>query len=167
MQLWYSVSRSSSHCTVTFSWKLTRTQPRIVAQMKGETVVFSTGTDEHGLKVLTAAEKAGLAPQEYCDGVSSSFRNLFDRVGVECDDFVRTTDARHAAVVRDVWRRLDERGFIYKGEYVDCAFLPPDMPASAAVAMACGCLALAVTWRARLTLLSLDVSVQPWPRSGP
>lgn len=74
----------------------------------------------------------------YCDGVSHSFRNLFESAGVEFDDFVRTTEPRHAEVVRDVWRRLNERGYIYKGEYVgwycvsDEEFLTPAQVISSA-----------------------------------
>lgn len=86
-------------------------------QMKGSTVLLSTGTDEHGLKVFEAAERAGVAPSDYCTDVSSSFQCLFDRSGVAYHDYIRTTDQRHIDVVQEVWNRLNAGGFIYKGEY--------------------------------------------------
>ena len=80
-------------------------------------VLFSTGTDEHGQKVQEAAAKAGQQPQAFCDAVSGSFQALHDAYAISNDDFVRTTDPRHASVVRWLWRRLQARGAIYLGSH--------------------------------------------------
>lgn len=68
--------------------------------------VFATGTDEHGIKILRAAEKAGQNPQKFCDETSKSFRNLFEKFGILNTDFIRTTEERHQKCV--------ERGSVNK-----------------------------------------------------
>lgn len=78
---------------------------------------FSTGTDEHGLKIQQAAAAAGLSPAELCDRVSAQFRRLFGQAHVAATDFVRTTEPRHRAAVQHFWRRLQARGLLYKGVY--------------------------------------------------
>ena len=101
-------------------------------RLNGRRVLFSTGTDEHGLKVQQAAAKRGIEPKIHCDEFSRSFRHLFDMTSVSYDDFIRTTDSRHAAVVHKVWKLLCDRGYIYKGIYEgwycvsDEAFLTAD-----------------------------------------
>ena len=57
--------------------------------------VFSTGTDEHGLKVQQAADRLGLTPGQMCHQVSGQFRQVFDRCGVAYTDYIRTTEHRH------------------------------------------------------------------------
>ena len=79
--------------------------------------IFSTGTDEHGVKVAQAAQKLGVTPQQLCDATSADFRSLFDSLGIRYTDFVRTTEKRHANAVDHFWRKLFEKGFIYKGTY--------------------------------------------------
>ncbi|GAM17007.1 hypothetical protein SAMD00019534_001820, partial [Acytostelium subglobosum LB1] len=79
--------------------------------------LFATGTDEHGMKVQEAAKKFGKQPLEFCNQVSSVFRDLFDKCNIKYDDYIRTTEPRHKEVVYDMWRRLDQRGLIYKGTY--------------------------------------------------
>jgi methionyl-tRNA synthetase len=102
----------------------------------GKDVVFSTGTDEHGLKVcrdlvcfvahisvdastqvMQAADRENIPPAEFCARNSLSFRNLFDRAGISYTDFIRTTEPRHAAVVTSFWERLQQQGHIYLGEH--------------------------------------------------
>lgn len=78
---------------------------------------FSTGTDEHGLKIQQAAAGAGLAPIELCDRVSAQFRQLFREADISSTDFIRTTEARHREAVQHFWRLLEARGLLYKGLY--------------------------------------------------
>ncbi|KAB0365808.1 hypothetical protein FD754_009964 [Muntiacus muntjak] len=78
---------------------------------------FSTGTDEHGLKIQQAAAAAGLAPSELCDRVSAQFQQLFREADISSTDFIRTTEARHRIAVQHFWRVLKARGLLYKGLY--------------------------------------------------
>ncbi|ACO33724.1 MULTISPECIES: methionine--tRNA ligase [Acidobacterium] len=78
---------------------------------------FLTGTDEHGQKIERSAEKAGCSPQEFTDEVSAQFRGLWDRMGLEYDDYIRTTEPRHKRGVQKLFALLKERGYIYKGTY--------------------------------------------------
>jgi methionyl-tRNA synthetase len=82
-----------------------------------EPVLFSTGTDEHGLKVHAAAAKGGVEPGELCDRLSSVFRSSFDKIGISYDVFVRTTSDPHKQTALWVWNRLWKRGYIYPGTY--------------------------------------------------
>ncbi|XP_076454257.1 methionine--tRNA ligase, mitochondrial-like [Babylonia areolata] len=87
-------------------------------RLKGrQTVCFSVGTDEHGLKIQQAAEKAGASPSDYCDRVSQQFKDLFDQTNISYDDFIRTTQPRHYEAVQTFWETLSRRGHIYKGGY--------------------------------------------------
>lgn len=78
---------------------------------------FLTGTDEHGLKIETAAKEAGFSPQEYSDQISNKFRELWTHLDIRYDDFIRTTEPRHEAQVRKVFSTLIKTGDIYKGFY--------------------------------------------------
>lgn len=78
---------------------------------------FLTGTDEHGQKIQTAAEKRGITPKELCDEVVQNFKRLWGVLDIKNDDFIRTTDERHEKVVQEIFRRLMSQGDIYKGEY--------------------------------------------------
>ena len=84
---------------------------------RGEDVWMLTGTDEHGEKIETAAAKAGLAPQAFADHIVGRFRETWRHLLVEPDDFIRTTDPRHEAIVADLWKRIDAAGDLYLGEY--------------------------------------------------
>jgi len=86
-------------------------------RLRGETVWFSTGTDEHGQKIMRAAEARGLSPQTFVDTMVAGIRDLWDTLRISYDDFVRTTDPRHEAVVQAVFERLRQQGDIYKGRY--------------------------------------------------
>ncbi len=86
-------------------------------RMQGFDVHFLTGTDEHGQKIEQAATKAGIAPQDFTDQVSVSFRDLADDMGFSHNDFIRTTEARHKSGVQELWRRLEQAGTIYEGGY--------------------------------------------------
>ncbi len=78
---------------------------------------FLTGTDEHGQKIERSAEKAGCSPQAFTDEVSAQFRALWDRMGLQYDDYIRTTEPRHKRGVQKLFALLKERGYIYKGTY--------------------------------------------------
>jgi methionyl-tRNA synthetase len=99
-------------------------------RLMGDDVFFLTGTDEHGQKVERAAVKAGLAVKEFADRVSQKFRSLAPALNISNDDFIRTTEPRHHAAAQALWRRVRDRGHIYKGKYegwyctVDEVFVP-------------------------------------------
>src|SRR5258708_13401083 len=78
---------------------------------------FLTGTDEHGQKIERSAIAAGKTPQQFANEVSSLFRALFDRMNITYDDFIRTTEPRHQRGAQDLWKRIQEKGHIYKGTY--------------------------------------------------
>lgn len=84
---------------------------------KGFDVHFLTGLDEHGQKVATEAEKSGLTPQEHCDQMAVKWINAWEKLGIEYDDFIRTTESRHTSVVIDVLNQLNKQGDIYQQEY--------------------------------------------------
>lgn len=86
-------------------------------KLKGDNTWFLTGTDEHGQKIQTAAEARGITPKELCDTVVLNFKKLWEKLNISNDDFIRTTDERHEKVVQEIFRRLMEKGDIYKGEY--------------------------------------------------
>ena len=86
-------------------------------RMLGAETFFLTGTDEHGQKIERAAEAAGKTPQQYADQISAEFRNLWTRMGISNDDFIRTTEDRHKKRVQALFRQLRDNGFIYKGTY--------------------------------------------------
>ena len=80
-------------------------------------VLLSTGTDEHGLKIQGAARERAISPSDLCDEVSATFRIMHREFHVSNDDFVRTSDPRHARVVRWLWRRLTRSGHVYLGRH--------------------------------------------------
>ena len=86
-------------------------------RMMGYDTWFLTGTDEHGQKIERAAVAAGCSPKEFADRVSGEFRQLWDRMKLTYDDFIRTTEPRHIRGMQTLFKRLQERGYIYKGSY--------------------------------------------------
>ncbi|MBI5344990.1 MAG: class I tRNA ligase family protein, partial [Deltaproteobacteria bacterium] len=88
-------------------------------RLKGYDVRFLTGTDEHGQKVEKAALAAFVPPIEFADRVVVRFKELWDRLDISNDDFIRTTEDRHKRAVTALWRIINERGGIYLGEYED------------------------------------------------
>lgn len=99
-------------------------------RLLGHDVFFLTGTDEHGQKVERAATARGMTPQAFTDEISGAFRRLFAHLNISNDDFIRTTEPRHFVAAQAIWRRVKERGFLYKDTYegwyctVDEAFIP-------------------------------------------
>jgi methionyl-tRNA synthetase len=86
-------------------------------RMRGYDVMFVTGTDEHGQKIQQAASARGLSAQELVDSVVVNFRELWERLSITNDDFIRTTEKRHEKVVQWIFERLREQGDIYVGTY--------------------------------------------------
>ena len=86
-------------------------------RLMGMDTWFLTGTDEHGQKIERSAIAAGCSPKEFVDRVSGEFRGLWDRMKLTYDDFIRTTEPRHVRGVQALFKRLQERGYIYKGSY--------------------------------------------------
>lgn len=83
----------------------------------GVSTFFLTGTDEHGQKVQRAAEEAGISPQEHADRTVVHFQELWEKLGITNDDFIRTTEKRHERVVQKILQSLYDAGEIYQAEY--------------------------------------------------
>jgi methionyl-tRNA synthetase len=86
-------------------------------RLRGDRAYFLTGTDEHGDKIAQAAAAAGVTPQVHADTYAAMFQETWRRLGITNDDFIRTTEPRHQAVVRAILQRLYDAGEIYFGEY--------------------------------------------------
>ena len=84
----------------------------------GYDVYFQTGTDEHGQKIQQKAEAAGITPQQHVDNVSGEIKRIWDLMNTTYDNFVRTTDPMHKAKVQRIFKKMYDKGDIYKGEYV-------------------------------------------------
>jgi len=93
-------------------------------RMRGHDVFFLTGLDEHGQKVQQAAAKAGISPQEHCDRFTPQFQHLWKMLDISNDGFIRTTDAKHQAVVQRFLQKLFDQQLIYRAEYTGwyCTF---------------------------------------------
>ena len=92
-------------------------------RLMGEDVFFLTGTDEHGQKVERAAKKAGQPTRAFADSVASKYRELFKRLNISNDDFIRTTEERHIRASQEIWRRVRDRGYLYKADYEGLSYL--------------------------------------------
>lgn len=86
-------------------------------KQRGYDAYFLTGTDEHGQKIQQRAQEAGKTPQEFVDGIVSGIKELWQLLDIQYDDFIRTTDERHVKVVQDIFKKIYEKGDIYKSEY--------------------------------------------------
>ncbi len=86
-------------------------------KLKGEDCYMLTGTDEHGQKIEEKAKEQEKTPQEYVDGMAAYAKDLWAKMKIDYDDFIRTTDERHVKVVQKIFDRFMEQGDIYKGEY--------------------------------------------------
>ncbi len=104
------------HLGHTYTTVVADTLARYHRSMKRD-VFFMTGTDEHGDKIATAAAEQGAEPAAYADRVSNLFRSTWDSCDITYDHFIRTTDAYHMSLVRDVLQRVFDNGDIYFGEY--------------------------------------------------
>ncbi len=86
-------------------------------RMRGYDVMFLTGTDEHGLKIQKTAEKKGMKPKEYVDGMAAGIQELWKLMKISNDKFIRTTDSYHEKTVQKIFKRLYDQGDIYKSQY--------------------------------------------------
>ena len=86
-------------------------------RQEGYDVRFQTGTDEHGQKIELKAEEAGITPQEFVDNVSGEIKRIWDLMNTSYDKFIRTTDKDHEKQVQKIFKKLYDKGDIYKGHY--------------------------------------------------
>jgi methionyl-tRNA synthetase len=86
-------------------------------RIAGRETYFLTGTDEHGDKIVTAAQRSGKSPQAYADEISGLFRSLWPKLNIGNDRFIRTTDPDHMACVQEILDKVNDKGDIYFSEY--------------------------------------------------
>ena len=86
-------------------------------RLMGNEPEFTTGTDEHGVNVERAARNMGKSPKEFVDAVADEFRTHWDKLGIQADHFVRTSDADHQRTVQWMFELCRKNGFVYKGHY--------------------------------------------------
>ncbi|HET8709247.1 MAG TPA: class I tRNA ligase family protein, partial [Candidatus Saccharimonadales bacterium] len=86
------------------------------ARQRGDTVLFSTGSDEHGTKVAEKAASLGKTPQEFADEISGEFQTLAKQLNISNDRFIRTTDTAHEQRAQIIWKALEQD--IYKSKYI-------------------------------------------------
>ena len=84
---------------------------------QGYDVFFQTGTDEHGQKIELKADEAGITPKEFVDGVAGEIQRIWDLMDTSYDKFIRTTDDYHEKQVQKIFKKLYDKGDIYKGHY--------------------------------------------------
>ncbi|MFQ9509755.1 MAG: methionine--tRNA ligase [Lachnospiraceae bacterium] len=86
-------------------------------RLQGYDVRFQTGTDEHGQKIELKAAEAGISPKEFVDNVADEIKSIWDLMDTSYDKFIRTTDSYHEEQVQKIFKKLYEKGDIYKGNY--------------------------------------------------
>ena len=86
-------------------------------RQQGYDVFFQTGTDEHGQKIESRAHDAGLTPKEFVDKTAGEVRRIWDLMNTSYDKFIRTTDEDHEKQIQKIFKKMYEKGDIYKGEY--------------------------------------------------
>lgn len=86
-------------------------------RMRGYDVMFLTGTDEHGQKIQRKAEEKGVTPQQYVDEIVAGIQELWRKLDISYDDFIRTTQDRHKKVVEKIFKKLLDQGDIYLDQY--------------------------------------------------
>lgn len=86
-------------------------------RLAGYNVFFLTGSDEHGQKIQRKAAEANVTPIEYVDKIVASFQNLWEKLNISNDDFIRTTETRHREVVQAIFQKIYDQGDIYKASY--------------------------------------------------
>ena len=93
-------------------------------KLRGYDTYMLTGTDEHGQKIQTVAEKAGKTPQQYVDEMAQQAKELWAKMHISYDDFIRTTEDRHKKIAQKIFEYFLEKGDIYKGEYEGLYCMP-------------------------------------------
>jgi len=86
-------------------------------RFQGFDVRFQTGTDEHGQKIELKAQEAGITPKEFVDNVSGEIQRIWDLMNTSYDKFIRTTDTDHETQIKKIFKKLYDKGDIYKGFY--------------------------------------------------
>nr|MBS9407639.1 class I tRNA ligase family protein [Streptococcus oralis] len=86
-------------------------------RMQGYNVHYLTGTDEHGQKIQKKAEELNVTPQAYVDNIVAGIKELWEKMDISYDDFIRTTEDRHKDVVEKIFKQLVDQGDIYLDEY--------------------------------------------------
>src|SRR6267143_1436652 len=86
-------------------------------RMRGYEVVMTTGTDEHGVNVERSAKKAGVPESEFVAKMAAEWRALWDELGVQGDEFIRTTDLKHAHTVQWLFKQCRDNGFVYPAHF--------------------------------------------------
>ena len=86
-------------------------------RLMGYDVFYLTGADEHGQKIQKKACETGISPQEYVDEIVSDAKDLWKRLNISYDKFIRTTDQQHVVCVQKIFKKLYDQGDIYKGQY--------------------------------------------------
>lgn len=86
-------------------------------KLRGYEVFFLTGSDEHGQKIAKKAAEANLSPKEYVDGIVKNIKALWELMDVKYDKYIRTTDEEHVKCVQKIFKKLYDKGDIYKSEY--------------------------------------------------
>jgi methionyl-tRNA synthetase len=100
-------------------------------KMQGFEVCFLTGTDEHGQNIERAALARGITPRQLADNVAEEYQKLWNRYGIEYDEFIRTTESRHYLGAAEIFRRASQNGTVYRGEYsgwycIHCNLFAPE-----------------------------------------
>ena len=95
-------------------------------KMQGYDVRFQTGTDEHGIKIEEKAKAAGVTPQAFVDSVAGEIKRIWDQMNTSYDKFIRTTDEDHMKVVQQIFKKLYDKGDIYKGKYEGLYCVPDE-----------------------------------------
>lgn len=95
-------------------------------RLRGYEVRYLTGTDEHGQKIERKAKEAGKTPQQFVDDIVVGIQELWRKLDISNDDFIRTTEERHKQVVQEIFDRLLQQGDIYKGEYEGWYSIPDE-----------------------------------------
>ena len=86
-------------------------------RQEGYDVFFQTGTDEHGQKIELKAQEAGISPKQYVDNVAGTIKDIWDLMNTSYDKFIRTTDDYHEKQVQKIFKKLYDKGDIYKSSY--------------------------------------------------
>lgn len=95
-------------------------------RLRGYDVRYLTGTDEHGQKIERKAQEKGKTPQQFVDDIVVGIKQLWSKLDISYDDFIRTTEERHKVVVEEIFHRLVKQGDIYKGEYEGWYSIPDE-----------------------------------------
>ena len=86
-------------------------------RLQGYDVMFTTGTDEHGQKIEEKAKKENKTPKKYVDDIVEKYKSLWSLLNISYDKFIRTTDKPHEEAVKKIFKKLYDKGEIYKGTY--------------------------------------------------